>query len=162
MGHGVAMAELSVQIIGLEKLQAGVLAGPGTLAQGVRTAMTAGSLIIEGAARANASKDTGRLGGSITHTISGGGANLSSRIGPSVAYGYWVEKGRRPGKMPPVSAIEPWARRHGVNAFMVARAIGRRGTTPRPFLVPAFTANVGRVSALFEALGLVVVNRMAG
>lgn len=155
------MADFGVTFIGLEKLQAGVAAGPPTLASEVRRAMVTGSLIIEAAARTNAPKDTGRLGGSITHTISGSGANLTSKVGPSVAYGLWVEKGRGPGKMPPVAALQPWARRHGVNPYVLARAIGRKGTKPQPFLVPAFTANQGKVSALFEALGLRVVARMA-
>lgn len=150
--------QIDVRIEGLEKLQAGVAAGPATLASEVRTALTAGSLLVEGTARSLAPKDTGRLGGSITHQISG----MTSRIGPSVAYGLFVEKGRRPGKPPPVAAIAPWARRHGVNPFLVARAIGRRGTKPRPFLVPALTQNTGRIVALFQKVGVRVVSRMAG
>ena len=150
--------EISVRIEGLEKLQAGAAAAPATLLSETRTALTAGSLLVEGTARSLAPKDTGRLGGSITHQISG----LTSRIGPSVAYGLYVEKGRRPGKPPPVSAIEPWARRRGANPFLVARAIGRRGTKPRPFLVPALTQSTPRIVALFAKVGLKVVSRMAG
>lgn len=150
--------EISVRIEGLEKLQAGAAAAPATLLSETRTALLAGSLLVEGTARSLAPKDTGRLGGSITHQISG----LTSRIGPSVSYGLYVEKGRRPGKPPPVSAIEPWARRRGANPFLVARAIGRRGTKPRPFLVPALTQSTPRIVALFQKVGLKVVSRMAG
>lgn len=150
--------QIDVRIEGLEKLQAGAAAAPATLLSETRTALLAGSLLVEGTARSLAPKDTGRLGGSITHQISG----LSSRIGPSVAYGLYVERGRRPGKPPPVAAIEPWARRRGANPFLVARAIGRRGTKPRPFLVPALTQNTGRIVALFQKVGLKVVSRMAG
>lgn len=155
------MAGVAIRIVGLEKLQAGVAAAPGALAGEVRTAMTAGSLLIEGTARTLAPKDTGRLAGSITHTITGGGANLTARIGPSVAYGLYVEKGRRPGRMPPVKAVESWARRHGANPFLVARAIGRRGTKPRPYLIPAYDQHAGRIVALFARVGEVVVKRMA-
>lgn len=150
--------QIDVRIEGLEKLQAGAAAAPATLLSETRTALTAGSVLVEGTARSLAPKDTGRLGGSITHQISG----LTSRIGPSVAYGLYVEKGRRPGKPPPVSAIEPWARRRGANPFLVARAIGRRGTKPRPFLVPALTQSTPRIVALFAKVGLKVVSRMAG
>ena len=150
--------EISVKIEGLEKLQAGAAAAPATLLSETRTALLAGSLLVEGTARSLAPKDTGRLGGSITHQISG----LTSRIGPSVAYGLYVEKGRRPGKPPPVAAVEPWARRRGANPFLVARAIGRRGTKPRPFLVPALTQSTPRIVALFQKVGLKVVSRMAG
>jgi hypothetical protein len=154
--------QIDVRIEGLEKLQAGVAAAPATLASEVRTAMMAGSLLVEGTARSLAPKDTGRLAGSITHAISGGGASLTSRIGPSVSWGIYVERGRRPGKPPPVSAIAPWARRHGANPFLVARAIGRRGTKARPFLVPALTKSQGRIVALFTKVGATVVARMAG
>lgn len=150
--------QIDVRIEGLEKLQAGAAAAPATLLSETRTALTAGSLLVEGTARSLAPKDTGRLGGSITHQISG----LTSRIGPSVAYGLYVEKGRRPGKPPPVAAIEPWARRRGANPFLVARAIGRRGTKPRPFLVPALTQSTPRIVALFSKVATKVVARMAG
>jgi hypothetical protein len=154
--------QIDVRIEGLEKLQAGVAAGPATLAAEVRGAMTAGSLLIEGAARGLAPKDTGRLAGSITHQISGGGANLQSKIGPSVAYGLYVEKGRRAGKQPPIGAISGWAARKGINPYVLARAIGRRGTRPRPYMLPAFQGKVGRVTALFMKIGVKVVSRMAG
>ena len=41
-----------------------------------------------------------------------------------------IEVGRRPGKMPPVEPIARWAKKHGINisGFVLARAIGRRGT----------------------------------
>lgn len=51
----------------------------------------------------------------------------------------FVEAGRKPGKPPPVDAILPWVRRNlnlrGAKArtvaFLIARAIGRRGLLPR-------------------------------
>lgn len=154
--------QIDVRIEGLERLQAGVAGAPATLATEVRTALTAGSLLIEGAARGLAPKDTGRLGGSITHTITGGGANLTSKIGPSVAYGLYVEKGRRPGKMPPIGAIQGWASRKGINPYVLARSIARKGTRPRPYMIPAFEGNQGRVINLFSKVAQTVVVRMAG
>lgn len=156
------MAAVTITIEGLDKLAAGVAAAPATLAAEVRTAMQAGSLLIEGTARTLAPKDTGRLAGSITHQITGGGANLTSRIGPSVAYGLFVEKGRGAGTPPPVSAIRGWATRHGINPYVLARAIGRRGTKARPYMLPAFNQNVGRVISLFGKVTSVTVRRMAG
>lgn len=154
--------QIDVRIEGLERLAAGVASGPATLEREVRGALEAGSLLVEGAARTLAPKDTGRLAGSITHQISG----LSSRIGPSVAYGMVVEKGRRPGKpMPPAGAIAGWMARKGIPAeasFLIRRAIGRKGIKARPYLVPALTQSQGRVVALFEKVGAKVVARMAG
>lgn len=153
--------QISVKIEGLERLQAGVASGPATLASETRLAMAAGSLLVEGTQRSLVSKDTGRTGGSITHLITGSGANLTSKIGPSVATAIYLEKGRKPGKMPPVKAIEPWARRHGINPYMLARSIGRKGTKPHPFVAPSLDPNRAKIIALFEKVGVKVVNRMA-
>ena len=72
---------------------------------------------------------------------------------------YWkyVEYGRRPGKMPPVSAIENWIKvkqilprpitlKSGKSvvptipqlSFLIARKIGRDGIRPRPFFKQSF------------------------
>lgn len=139
-----------IQILGIEKLVSGFNAAPTTLAQETRTAMEAGGLLIEGTARSIAPKKTGRLAGSITHRVSGGGANLICEIGPSVQYGLYVETGTRPHWMP--SGILPWG---------AMRTIARRGTRAQPYMKPAFDQNVGRVTALFTQLGFKVVSRIA-
>lgn len=72
---------------------------------------------------------------------------------------YWkyIEYGRRPGKMPPVSAIENWIKvkqiiPHEMTlkggktvipsvkqlSFLIARSIGQRGIQPRPFFKQSF------------------------
>ena len=74
---------------------------------------------------------------------------------------YWkyVEYGRRPGKMPPVSAIENWINvkqiiphcmtlKSGKTviptipqlSFLIARSIGRRGIAPKPLFQKSFEA----------------------
>lgn len=74
---------------------------------------------------------------------------------------YWkyVEYGRRPGKMPPVSAIENWINvkqiiPHSMTlksgktviptipqlSFLIARSIGRRGIAPKPLFQKSFKA----------------------
>lgn len=153
---------ITVRLEGAKELQAGLRAAPATLASETRVAMEASLLLVEGTARTLAPKDTGRLGGSITHSIAGGGANLTGRVAPSVAYGLFVEKGRRPGRMPPVDTVASWARRHGINPFVLARAIGRRGTKARPFMEPAYGQNVGKIIAIFGRVGAKVVSTIAG
>lgn len=152
---------LTAQIVGMDRLQRGLRAAPGTVSSQTRQAMTASLLLIEGAARPLAARDTGRLGGSISHTISGQGAALTGRVGPSVRYGFWVEHGRKPGRPPPIDAVQGWAKRHGVSPFAVARAIARKGTKPRPFLVPAFSKNRSHIITLFRQVGVAVVSRIA-
>ena len=74
---------------------------------------------------------------------------------------YWkyIEYGRRPGKMPPVSAIENWINvkqiiPHSMTlksgktviptipqlSFLIARSIGRRGIAPKPLFKKSFEA----------------------
>lgn len=74
---------------------------------------------------------------------------------------YWkyIEYGRRPGKMPPVSAIENWINvkqiiPHSMTlksgktviptipqlSFLIARSIGRRGIAPKPLFQKSFEA----------------------
>lgn len=151
----------TITIEGLEKLQAGVAAGPATLAREVRTAIVAGSKLVEGTQRSLAPQFSGALVQSIATTISGGGASLSADIGPRAAYARYVERGRGPGRPPPVAAVEAWARSKGMNPYALARSIGRKGTKPHPFVAPSLAPNVGRIVALFRNCGEVTVKVMA-
>lgn len=153
---------LSIRVEGLQRL-AGRM---GTAGQRLQTetqiAMQKSVLLIEGTARELAPRDTGRLGGSISSRITGRGATLLGEVGPSVKYGFWVERGRRPGKLPPIAAVAGWARRHGMSPFLVARAIGRRGTRPQPYMWPAWQRNETRIRDLFREVGRVVSAHLGG
>jgi hypothetical protein len=61
-----------------------------------------------------------------------------------------------------VSAVAAWARRHGVSPFLVARAIGRKGVRPAPFLLPAYEKNRSRITDLFAKIGAKVVEAARG
>lgn len=142
-------------------------------------AMDSSLLLIELQARQNAAFDTGRLAGSITHRITGTGLNLEGRVGPSARYGVVVEFGRRAGaRMPPVDALIPWVRRHmgtGIprrgarrqqalraRAFLVARAIGRRGIRARPFLRPAYQSNRAQIRQIFAGVSVRMIAHLRG
>lgn len=154
-----------------DRLEARLRAMPTTVARELHTAMTASLLLIEGSARQNASFDTGRLAGSITHTISGSGLALEGKVGPSVRYGAAVEFGRRAGaRMPPVDALMGWVGRHPrpgrgsrrSQAFALARSIQRRGIRPRPFLRPAYRSNRTAISRMFQRAGVRMVASLQG
>lgn len=70
------------------------------------------------------------------------GSTLRLDVGNAASHAVYVEFGRRPGRPPPSQALEGWARRKLGNArlaFVVARAIGRRGIAKTPLLTdPAF------------------------
>lgn len=100
--------------------------------------------------------------GELYRTISYSVSTVSSGWVISVslaAYWKYVEYGRRPGKMPPVSAIENWIKvkqiiPHSMTlksgktviptipqlSFLIARSIGRRGIAPKPLFKNSFEA----------------------
>jgi hypothetical protein len=162
LGGGVVAGALEVKVVGLTPLQGRLASAPAQLESETRKAMTTGLLLFEGEMRRLAPRDTGRLQGSIHHTITGAGANLTGRVGPSVAYGYWVEYGRRAGRQPPIGAISGWARRHGANPFVLARAIGRHGTRKQPFVQPAFIKHASAVKQMFNRVGAQMAAYIAG
>ncbi len=95
--------------------------------------------------RALGGVDTGALRNSITIDIFSLG--LGAAIGPEEPYGLYVELGTKK-HFPPVQPLEEWAHRHGLEegvGYLIARAISRRGTQARPFLLPAYFAHEGEV-----------------
>lgn len=92
-----------------------------------------GAFHLQGKARKNAPKDTGRLTNSIG--IDSPNNRLRS-IGSNLDYAEPVEMGTRP-HYPPLGALEGWAKRHGMNARALQHSIGMRGTKAQPYLGPA-------------------------
>ena len=82
------------------------------------------------------------------------GDNFYEIVFAAPQYWKWAEDGRRPGKMPPVSAIADWVTRRKIApysnkngklpstnqlAFAIAKKIGRDGTTGIHFLEKSVT-----------------------
>lgn len=105
--------------------------------------MRKATLLVERDAKKNAPSDTGALRRSITSEVRVeglSGRKVQGVVGSNLRYAAAVELGSKP-HFPPVGALDAWARRRGMNAFLVARAISRRGTRPRRYLQSAFEAN---------------------
>lgn len=114
------------------------------------------SMNIENQAKRAAPVDTGALRASITTKIFDRG--LRAITGSNKKYAPFREFGtgkqtnvpsgfgsvasqfKGSGKSPPPRALRGWAKRHGMEGleFVLARHIGREGTKPQPFLIPAF------------------------
>lgn len=152
---------------------------PEQMERDMRSTLQASLLLIEADARTMAPQDTRRLSGSINNRITGTFPSLVGEVGPSARYGMFVEFGRRAGaRMPPVDALIGWVRRHwhpieqrrrGVSrntlraeAFVLARAIQRRGIPARPFMEPAYRRNQARIEAAFARIGLRTVAYLSG
>lgn len=125
-----------------------------------RLLMKAGFLI-EGAAKELVPVDTGRLRASITSVAD----HHRAVIAPTVTYGAHVEYGTRP-HWPPLAALQPWARRHGfpagrAGAYLVALAISRHGTKPRPYMEPATKSSLAEIRGLAEDASREIEERWA-
>ncbi len=133
----------TIRIQGDEKLRK-ALASKTLINEPVRRFLERSAQTVEGKGKQNAPVDTGRLRSSISRDVQP--ANKRAFVGSKLPYAAPVEFGRPPGTWPPLSALQPWARRHGfpagnAGAFLVARAIARRGIKPQPYLVPALESS---------------------
>ncbi len=80
-----------------------------------------------------------------------------------------VEEGRNAGRPPPTAALIPWVgsklgippgpEREGV-AFLVARAIGRRGTKPQNMVKEGWEATRKDIKPLLKEAGVRIVRRL--
>ena len=101
-----------------------------------RNAMLKSVAVIEGAVRAETPVNVGTTRAAWQSQVRGAGPDLVGRVFNPAEWAIPLEVGRKPGKMPPVDAIQYWVERKGLAqgedsrqvAFLIARAIGRRGT----------------------------------
>jgi len=134
---------------GGDRLKRALRQAPDRVQRGVMRGMKRGMARIQRSARENTPVDTGRLRGSVTYQVRQRGDGARGVIGTAVEYAPFVEFGSRP-HWPPLSAMQPWARRHGfpegqAGAFLVARAIARHGTPATHFLRNAVKDNQRKV-----------------
>lgn len=118
-------------------------------------AMRTATLLVQRDARIFAPVDTGRLRASIVPEVRVQGKDVMGVVGSNVFYAPYMEFGtgafgKGGSHFPPPSALDVWARRHGLpNGFVVARAIWRRGGLKgRKYLQRAFEQNKGRIQQL--------------
>ena len=153
---------LDIKVEGLEELQAAFKRAPQAAEKHSKKALYKSVTTIEAAWKPNIPRGaTGGYKSSIYTKIEGSGPNITGRVGSNIKspfpYPLVVEYGRKAGKMPPPSALERWVhlvlkgptdRAKGV-AFLVARAIGKRGIKARPILTQAFEKSQSKVIGFF-------------
>lgn len=142
------MAQIKIQIKGLRQLQRALERYPKIAAPHIQKAIGRSLLRIERVAKQKAPKDTGRLVGHEWMSLQ----PLSGKLEPRVDYAAAVHEGTRPHwpNWRPGSPLADWSRRHGIEPYLVARAISRKGTKARPFLREAVEGNVRQVETEFE------------
>jgi HK97 gp10 family phage protein len=141
--------KMSVTVNGLKETQE-YLKGIGDkfTGRGMWLGMKEATMKVTRDAKQLAPVDTGRLRASITPSVRGTKV-VEGIVGSNVKYAPYMELGTK-RFWPPISALEPWARRHGIPAFLVARSIARYGIAARPFLSKAFEQNAQWIRRRFE------------
>lgn len=137
------------QIEGLERLQK-LTAKSGMVGAELRKAFDASGFIVESEAKKLAPKFDGLLANTITHEVDPAPIPMHTIVGVGSRYAKYVHAGRKPGKMPPVKALERWAKKKGLNAWAVAKSIEKKGIKPKPFLTDALEAKKGSVVKQFD------------
>lgn len=151
------MIELTIRID--DKRIMAALNDPELIKGPIRDFLLQSGLTVEGAARMRAPVDTGRLRNSITTELE----KTRVVVGSNLHYAPHVEFGTRP-HWPPLAAMQPWARRHGfpagrAGAFLVARAIARRGTKAQPYMRPALEASRPMIEIFLDDAGREIERR---
>ena len=117
-------------------------------------AMRESAILIQGLAKVKAPVFRGLLRVSILQGITEEGGKLVGHVGSALAYAPVLESGRTTGWLPPISELKVWARRKLGDerlAFVVGRAIKRRGFKAQPYLLPALETGASRVQTIFES-----------
>ena len=94
---------------------------------------------------------SGRLRATITSEVRGVAAETVGVVGPNVKYAPPVELGSKPFWPPwgPGTSLARWAQLKGLSAFLVARAISRKGIRAQEFLQRAFASTKSDVIKVF-------------
>ena len=124
---------ITVRITNLERVRA--KCSPRLFTAALANLLRDAAVLAEREARMGAPRDTGALARSITHEA----RPTYAATFTTLSYARAMEEGRRAGAaMPPPKALEGWAARHGIRgrgaAFVIARAIARRGIKGRFFM----------------------------
>lgn len=147
------MATATIRIQGLHEairsLDSDIITGP------ARNLLTRAGISVQGKAREYAPVDRGGLWDSITYEVDSANMPRWVEVGSNLEYAREKELGRNPGSMPPVDALEAWARRKGLGegaGWPIALHIMAHGNEPRPFLMPALNDTKPKIPRLVATM----------
>lgn len=96
---------------------------------------------------------SGNLISSLSYDITFDGSDLNIEF-QMPDYGEFVDRGRKPGKQPPISSIRQWAQIKGIPqsaVFPIARKIGKEGIKATPFFSSSIEMGKDRLISELEA-----------
>jgi len=130
-----------------------------------RATMHRAVVLIRDEARSRIHSPEGKARRGIKDNVRGVGNELRGYVSSRSVRTIFAQRSRGANrKMPPVKAIRAWLRRTGqlrskASAFLVARAIARRGTIGHPVMEDALAAKRDEVIALFREMVLQALKR---
>lgn len=127
---------------------------PNRLGLALLQAMQDAAILIQSLAKIKAPVFRGALRVSIVQAVRQEGAKLLGEVGSALPYAQVIEFGRKAGWFPNVDNLKVWARRRLGDerlAFVVGRAIKKRGFQAQPYLEPALEEAEPRVQLIFAA-----------
>jgi HK97 gp10 family phage protein len=123
------MAENIIKVEGLNEMIDVFAQSPALASRQLNNAIKKSIFYIQGKAKRNAPVDVGFLRNSGFSTSF---STLKGTLRNKAPYAIFVHDGTAP-HFPPIDAVTPWAERHGIPPFLVARSISFKGTKPNPF-----------------------------
>lgn len=95
-------------------------------------------------------------------------AGVRGELGSPLIYALPVEKGRRAGRMPPIDPIHLWVVRKGIAppetarqvAYLIARAIGRRGTKGAKMLEKGVKRSEPMLQRIFDDVARKIIESL--
>lgn len=135
----------TIELKNLDEVIATLKSFPAKAAVHVNEAIEKTLVAIERDAMINAPVDTGKL--RADWDLSYG--MLTGTLRNRSKYAVFMEEGTRP-HFPPMEAITPWAIRHNIPPFLVARSIAKKGTKGTHYFVRAIKSNTAAANRFFE------------
>lgn len=145
--------KLALEVRGLADVVQQVARVSPAIGRRVAAAVLRAARAVRAEARARAPVFMGVLRRRISvRSVRTAGFTLAASVRPTAPHAHLVERGRRPGRMPDRRdpRFTAYAERLGVAPFVLARAIGARGTRPHPFWEPAVQAALPRVEQIIR------------
>lgn len=150
------MANVNVQVIGLDKLVAIMEKYPQVSEKHVNAAINRSLVRILGTEKKEAPVATGNLRDNWRVDV----GRFEGSLRSNAPYAAAVNNGSRP-HFPPVEALRFWAQKRGLNPWAVARSIAKKGTKPNPFFVRAVDAERENVNKEFKRAGDAILQEIS-
>lgn len=146
---------MSVQVTGAEEVELRFRGLKTELAAARKRVMLRAVIMLRRQVQSTIYSPEGKARRGIRGDVVGAGDTLAGLVRSRSRAAVFAQRGRPPGKMPPMRIIQRLLRRRGQersrsSAFLVARAIARRGVKAHPVMDAALEAKRSVVIAMFR------------